>query len=530
MMTRARTPAVVAALLLAVPTLIVQTLDARADSTALASSSFPSSGSTSAVWDGLNAYVFGGATTSTPLSQIVRYQPGTNAVTVLGATLPTARMGTSAVWDGNHAYVFGGWDGAAYSSQIVRYTPGTGAVVVVGSLPSGRAFTSAAWDGTSAYVFGGNPSTAAKDIVRFTPSTGAVVNLGAKLPTSRAYTSAVWDGASAYVFGGGDYASTNDIVRYTPATGAVTVMGATLPPSWSLSRTSAVWDGANAYLFGGLSSSYLTQIVRYTPSTDTATVMSATLPDARALTSAVWDGTSAYVFGGSRPGVTFGQVVRYDLKPGAPQSLAAASGPVPGLVTLTWQPPPSNTYSGAISAYNVWRGPTSGGQAAAPLATVSGATTTFTDPACIGTCYYKVSATSAAGEGPRSNEASAGGIPLPSGRGCLPAGYCYHYNERAPGSDCSDFAVEYVVGAGPCGDDVGYCVNVLGCGRIGTTTASPGEECVSPSPTTLCVQRDHPEGICRQHGVSYVATVGFCEDGTVVIRTGLGPSLTLGPF
>lgn len=41
----------------------------------------------------------------------------------MNATFPTGRDGTSAVWDGSNAYVFGGSNTDGNLNQIVRYTP-----------------------------------------------------------------------------------------------------------------------------------------------------------------------------------------------------------------------------------------------------------------------------------------------------------------------------------------------------------------------------------------------------------------------
>ncbi len=91
--------------------------------------------------------------------------------------------------------------------------------------------------------------------------------------------------------------------------------------------------------------------------------------------------------------------------PSAPQSLAAKAGD--GSVSLTWQPPASNGAAN-ITGYDVYRGTSPGAESSTPLAT--GVTTTsFTDSTAANgtTYYYKVTAVNAAGQSPRSNEASA---------------------------------------------------------------------------------------------------------------------------
>src|SRR5438046_2170122 len=89
--------------------------------------------------------------------------------------------------------------------------------------------------------------------------------------------------------------------------------------------------------------------------------------------------------------------------PGAPRNLQATPGD--GQVTLNWQAP-SNDGGSPILLYTIYRGNSSGGESfliAVPLVT------TYTDATVTNgvTYYYKVSATNAIGEGPKSNEASA---------------------------------------------------------------------------------------------------------------------------
>jgi hypothetical protein len=89
--------------------------------------------------------------------------------------------------------------------------------------------------------------------------------------------------------------------------------------------------------------------------------------------------------------------------PSAPTNLVATAGNAQ--VGLTWQAPASNGGS-PITNYKIYRGTSSNGETL--LATI-GNVLTYTDTAVTNgaTYYYQVSAVNAAGEGPRSNEASA---------------------------------------------------------------------------------------------------------------------------
>src|SRR5436309_1536840 len=95
--------------------------------------------------------------------------------------------------------------------------------------------------------------------------------------------------------------------------------------------------------------------------------------------------------------------------PSAPQNLAATGGNAQ--VTLTWQAPASDGGS-PITNYKIYRGTASNGETL--LATI-GNVLTYTDTTVTNgvTYYYQVSAVNAAGEGPRSNEASATPSPPP---------------------------------------------------------------------------------------------------------------------
>ena len=95
--------------------------------------------------------------------------------------------------------------------------------------------------------------------------------------------------------------------------------------------------------------------------------------------------------------------------PSAPTNLVATGGNAQ--VTLTWQAPASNGGS-PITNYRIYRGTSSNGET---LKATIGNVLTYTDTSVTNgvTYYYQVSAVNGAGEGPRSNEASATPSPPP---------------------------------------------------------------------------------------------------------------------
>src|SRR5947207_1549715 len=95
--------------------------------------------------------------------------------------------------------------------------------------------------------------------------------------------------------------------------------------------------------------------------------------------------------------------------PGAPQGLGATAGDA--TVTLTWSAPNSNGGS-PITNYRIYRGTSSNGET---LKATIGNVLTYSDTSVTNgvTYYYQVSAVNGAGEGPRSNEASATPSPPP---------------------------------------------------------------------------------------------------------------------
>lgn len=387
---------------------------AQADTASVMGATFGSArDSSAAVWAGTSAYIFGGFDGTDGLWDIVRYDPATDTATYRSA-LPWRTQGASAVWDGTRAYIFGGVNSGSWwhMDTIVRYDPAANQVTTLGTkLPAGLAHASAVWDGAYAYIFGGLGQTSLQSsILRYHAATGTITTMGAMLPTGRSSTSAVWDGTNAYIFGGSDGRDLSQILRYNPASDTITTMGAELP--YKVDGTSAVWDGTSAYIFGGYndeSGSFRADVVRYEPSSDTVTTMSATLPSGRRLTSAVGDGTNAYVFGGVQGwyqnAVRYNQIVRYSTlpPPTAPQQVSATPGT--GEITVSWQPP-ANEGGRPVTNYRIYGGSTSGAEGF--LAEVGNVLSYRETGLGNGvTRFYRVSAESAAGEGPKSPPVSA---------------------------------------------------------------------------------------------------------------------------
>jgi predicted GH43/DUF377 family glycosyl hydrolase len=240
-----------------------------------------------------SVHIFGGNTAFNWLDETFKFNPSTETVTTLPATLPTARTGTSAIWSGQSVYIFGGFyfDGSDhYLDQIVKFNPASGTMTTLSAkLPTGRVDTSAIWDGTNAYIFGG--SSGGNQIIKFNPSTESVTTLPATLPSARYATSAIWDGTNAYIFGGMTSGTTqsDQILKFNPSTETITTLLVKLPTARGY--MSAIWDGSNAYIFGGTYYDgtgfvYLDQIIKFNPTSGTVTTLPATLPSSRAGTSA----------------------------------------------------------------------------------------------------------------------------------------------------------------------------------------------------------------------------------------------------
>lgn len=90
----------------------------------------------------------------------------------------------------------------------------------------------------------------------------------------------------------------------------------------------------------------------------------------------------------------------------------------PGKVDLTWTAAAAN--GAPVTGYNIYRGASSGGEGAVPVATLSSVLTWTDSPLAAGTYYYVVRAVNTAGPGAASNEASGvATVVLPPGAPAL---------------------------------------------------------------------------------------------------------------
>lgn len=266
---------------------------------------------TSAIWDGRNAYIFGGGTKDGPKKTILKYDPLSDQITVMPSSLPDPITDMCAVYDGTYAYVFSGWDWGN-SGKIVRYDPASDSVTTMkATLPTWS--MSGVWNGQYAFLFGGwDGYSYYNQILRYNPVADQVTMMSATFPKGIKWNSAVWTGTYAYIFGGSEnYNSpTNQIFRYDPATDSLTVDPATLPAN--LVFTSAVWTGTSALIFGGGQyAASSDKIISFDPTTDSVSVLDDMLPSSRWGTSAIWSGTAAYIFGGDNSETYFNDIFKY---------------------------------------------------------------------------------------------------------------------------------------------------------------------------------------------------------------------------
>jgi len=319
----------------------------------------------SSVWTGEAVYVFGGLSwtggSSDFSDEIVRYEPDTGNVTVMDARLPWKGAAASSVWDDRSRPEAGCPEGCAYvfwKDTVTRYDPSTDTVEEMNaSLPNRVTETTAVWTGQRAYIFGGQVGFSSVDqILRYDPVNDTVTKLEESFPGPRESMASVWTGEEAYLFGGLGSGG-HEIWRFDP--GPERLQKLELSLNMSMYGASAVWDGHHAFVLGGIKDGVSkASILRVDPGEEKIRFMDGRLPTGRDQATAVWTGRQAVLLGGFQAfeRADIAEIVHYSLEPNAPGDLDV--GPVregDGFRTeVTWDPPEPTSYS-VLTGYVVER-------------------------------------------------------------------------------------------------------------------------------------------------------------------------------
>ncbi len=266
------------------------------------------------VWTGNELMIWGGVDGGNKTVQGgMRYNHTTNTWSLMSTVnAPSARIGHTAVWTGTEMIVWGGmsgdaedifYDGARYNPVTDAWTvlPMTGAPGVTGHR--------AVWTGSEMIVVGVGAPGSTLQGRRYNPVTNmwSVLTM-TNAPAARTNFALLWTGAEMILWGGGNLGVGNATGgRFNPATNTWTPMTLVNAPP-GRSHPGAVWSGSEMIIFGGGPDFgiYPTINGRYNPATNTWTTLPATgAPSARAGHSVVWDGTQVIVFGGQNSSGNF---------------------------------------------------------------------------------------------------------------------------------------------------------------------------------------------------------------------------------
>ena len=321
----------------------------------------------SSVWTGEAVYVFGGLNRTGGSSdfsdEIVRYEPDTGNATVMDARLPWTGSSATAVWDDRSRPEAGCPEGCAYvfwTDTVTRYDPSTDTVEEMNAtLPNDPIDATTVWTGDRAYIFGGRDAfTPLDQILRYDPVNDTVTKLEESFPGPRERMASVWTGEEAYLFGGtGCPGECDDIWRFDPDTDTLQLQDVKL--NVSLRAPSAVWDGHHAFVLGGINDGVSkASILRVDPGEEEIRFMDSRLPTGRDQATAVWTGRQAILLGGSQAFERgdLAEIVHYSLEPNAPRDLDVE--PVREgdafSTEVTWDPPKPTSYS-VLTGYVVER-------------------------------------------------------------------------------------------------------------------------------------------------------------------------------
>lgn len=366
----------------------------------------------SAVWTGRDVILLGGIGWDGYSGAIYKYTPATDSIAPIG-NLPTPRAFGGAFYDGRDVWYFGGQSTGTRYSDVLKVST-SGPWTNVGTTPVPMDKMGVAWTGKYAYVFGGwvNERDWSNAIRRFDPVTRTWATMSETLPSERYAASAIWDGGSAYVFGGErGYGSTilAEIVRYRdnfPAAPrqltAVTAGDlASIALSWQ-PPTEPTASPITAYrIYMGTSpgqESFLAEVgdVRAYTATGLAAGRRYYFK-----VSAVAGGVEGYL-SSEASAATWSAIV-----PAVPPNFAVTAGPSLGQIRLSWSAASANG-GPPVTVYRVYRGTSPG--TGAYIGSVAPSTFLFwsdTGLAAGVTYFYTVTAVNEAGESAPTAERSA---------------------------------------------------------------------------------------------------------------------------
>lgn len=386
------------------------------------------------------------------LSDILMFDPDTETLTDSGYDLPIPKCCFTAESEGGYIWLFGGSDDSeercceetldgATDDDIIRFDPETGEVVVLGqSLPVPKCCLSSADDDEGTiYLFGGEgdeerccdeEGTAASaaglggvqydDIYAFDVATQTLRILDDKLPSARADTSAVWNGQRAFVFGGDvDGTSTKEVVGFDPLAPQATKATAG-PGQGEITVTwTAPADDSQITIPGAQYRVYIQ------PEGEAESFVEVNVDQTSLVDSDLGDGetrtyrVSVITNNDEGPHSRESSATTFT-GPSEPQNLQADQDIVAGTVTLTWDPP-ATTGGTPLTTYTVHK--RTDGAGVEPInqeIPVDPTTTTYVDSECrlaSVQCFYTVTATNLVGESGHSNEVSVIGTAVPVGAG-----------------------------------------------------------------------------------------------------------------